>query len=260
MQHIKETIQTLHNKVQAQADHPSLRQSVPLPDIDTDRILFLYTMLHEAGYSDAEKETYIIPVMLVQLALDTHERVQLNSIDVAPAQMEQHQLTVLAGDYYSGLYYRLLSFTGDIPFIRVVAEGIKDINEAKIKMYEQTIGSAEVFADTLIRIESAIVGSVADFLNTRMLKDIAQDFFLLKRLVVGEQLLEQGVTSPFHLADGDFHTPSGGTYAVERIVENAAYRLEKVLRRKPYEFILYRVQEILHHAGHPVRRVAGEGS
>ena len=47
------------------------------------------------------------------------------------------QLTVFAGDYYSGLYYKHLAKVGNISIIRMLSEGVKDINEHKVIVYHK---------------------------------------------------------------------------------------------------------------------------
>src|SRR5699024_3634853 len=82
-----------------------------------------------------KKEKYMITTMLVQIALDTHDLVTDKKNDtVEPLSVEStRQLTVLAGDYYSGLYYLLLAEIEDYQLIHALAIAIKEITELKLR-------------------------------------------------------------------------------------------------------------------------------
>ncbi|TKI93899.1 heptaprenyl diphosphate synthase, partial [Bacillus cereus] len=72
------------------------------------------------------------------------------------------QLTVLAGDYYSGLYYYLLSMNRDIVLIRALAEGIKEINEHKIMLYQKAHETTDDIMKSIVTIESALLQKTCD--------------------------------------------------------------------------------------------------
>lgn len=117
--------------------HPYFINYIEEPFIDEEKIALLYGALKSANLHIEQIEHYVVTIMLVQIALDTHERV---SNKAGEEEIEFHkcrQLTVLAGDYYSGLYYYLLSMNRDIVLIRALAEGIKEINEHKIMLYQK---------------------------------------------------------------------------------------------------------------------------
>ncbi|COQ68952.1 Heptaprenyl diphosphate synthase component 1 [Streptococcus pneumoniae] len=122
----------------------------------------LYGALKSANLHIEQIEHYVVTIMLVQIALDTHERV---SNKAGEEEIEFHkcrQLTVLAGDYYSGLYYYLLSMNRDIVLIRALAEGIKEINEHKIMLYQKAHETTDDIMKSVVTIESALLQKTCD--------------------------------------------------------------------------------------------------
>ncbi|MEC3078242.1 heptaprenyl diphosphate synthase component 1, partial [Bacillus tropicus] len=132
------------------------------PFIDEEKIALLYGALKSANLHIEQIEHYVVTIMLVQIALDTHERV---SNKAGEEEIEFHkcrQLTVLAGDYYSGLYYYLLSMNRDIVLIRALAEGIKEINEHKIMLYQKAHETTDDIMKSIVMIESALLQKTCD--------------------------------------------------------------------------------------------------
>ncbi|ASZ69207.1 heptaprenyl diphosphate synthase [Bacillus cereus] len=142
--------------------HPYFINYIEEPFIDEEKIALLYGALKSANLHIEQIEHYVVTIMLVQIALDTHERV---SNKVGEEEIEFHkcrQLTVLAGDYYSGLYYYLLSMNRDIVLIRALAEGIKEINEHKIMLYQKAHETTDDVMKSIVTIESALLQKTCD--------------------------------------------------------------------------------------------------
>lgn len=142
--------------------HPYFINYIEEPFIDEEKIALLYGALKSANLHIEQIEHYVVTIMLVQIALDTHERV---SNKAGEEEIEFHkcrQLTVLAGDYYSGLYYYLLSMNRDIVLIRALAEGIKEINEHKIMLYQKAHETTDDIMKSVVTIESALLQKTCD--------------------------------------------------------------------------------------------------
>ncbi|OTY94421.1 heptaprenyl diphosphate synthase [Bacillus cereus] len=142
--------------------HPYFINYIEEPFIDEEKIALLYGALKSANLHIEQIEHYVVTIMLVQIALDTHERV---SNKAGEEEIEFHkcrQLTVLAGDYYSGLYYYLLSMNRDIVLIRALAEGIKEINEHKIMLYQKAHETTDDIMKSIVMIESALLQKTCD--------------------------------------------------------------------------------------------------
>jgi heptaprenyl diphosphate synthase len=120
--------------------------------------------------------------MLIQIALDTHEQISNKKI-VGISQIKSRQLTVLAGDYYSGLYYKLLADSEDIFMIKVLAEGIKEINEHKITLFQQEFSSVENLMSSIKIIESSLLAKVIDYFQANVWSEITANLLLFKRLL-----------------------------------------------------------------------------
>lgn len=152
----------IKEKLMEKLRHPYFINYIEEPFIDEEKIALLYGALKSANLHIEQIEHYVVTIMLVQIALDTHERV---SNKAGEEEIEFHkcrQLTVLAGDYYSGLYYYLLSMNRDIVLIRALAEGIKEINEHKIMLYQKAHETTDDIMKSVVAIESALLQKTCD--------------------------------------------------------------------------------------------------
>ncbi len=152
------------------------------PIIDKDKIAAILAILSCADVEEKQLSNYILSIMLMQIALDTHENVtnELNRDD--SHELRKRQLTILAGDYYSGLYYHILAKTEDIRFIREFSQGIQVINEAKVDLYQNKEAAAESVFAHLRAIESALAERVSTYFSSSCDLSFYQDFLLLKRV------------------------------------------------------------------------------
>lgn len=176
----------LKDNIQQALHHPYIFKHVEPPVIDDDKLLLLCSITDETN-SKIRKET-IISTMLVQTALDIHERILY--IDLVLNDHKTRQLTVLAGDYYSSLYYERLTAINEQQLIRLLAQGIKEINELKtLFLYGENIKVPKLLS-TQSKIESNIINQ---FSIATIGKEISTEFkllLLLKRLL-NEKMLEE---------------------------------------------------------------------
>lgn len=113
---------------------PYVKQYVDIPPLAETRLTLLYFFLCETGVGEERARNLCVTTGLLQLALDTHERVRTHYEETLVAERNR-QLTVLAGDYFSSYYYHLLAAAGEIAAIQVLADATQRINEAKMMLY-----------------------------------------------------------------------------------------------------------------------------
>ncbi len=152
----------IKEKLMEKLRHPYFINYIEEPFIDEEKIALLYGALKSANLHIEQIEHYVVTIMLVQIALDTHEKVSNKAGEEAIESHKCRQLTVLAGDYYSGLYYYLLSMNRDIVLIRALAEGIKEINEHKIMLYQKAHETTDDIMKSVVTIESALLQKTCD--------------------------------------------------------------------------------------------------
>ncbi|MFJ8527111.1 heptaprenyl diphosphate synthase [Bacillus pseudomycoides] len=146
----------------AKLRHPYFINYIEEPVIDEEKVVLLYAALKSANLHKEQIDHYVVTIMLVQIALDTHEKVSNKADKETSGFHKRRQLTVLAGDYYSGLYYYLLSMNCDIVLIRALAEGIKEINEHKIMLYQKEYQIVDEVIESVMMIESALLQKTCD--------------------------------------------------------------------------------------------------
>lgn len=162
-------------------NHSYIEKFIQKPLIDHDKLSILNYLYERKGLSYEKKTTYITTVMLVQIALDTHDNVSVDNENKTDETAQQ--LTVLAGDYYSGLYYLLLSKLEDITFIRMLATTIKQINELKMDLYYFTFDTVVEMLQALKEVEAILYTNTAKMLaQPQEVISVIELVLFLKRL------------------------------------------------------------------------------
>lgn len=121
-----DVLQALHQR--------TLEKYTAGPSIDRARLFFLLLPFFDGKQWSDDIEDSAKTVAIVYAALHAHDQVEEDS----PISKSQ-QLTVLAGDFYSGIYYQMLSNTNNIKLIQLLASGIIGVSEKKASLYEKTI-------------------------------------------------------------------------------------------------------------------------
>jgi len=146
--------------IEKKLQHPYVEKFVQKPFVDTDKLELLEYMYNQIQLPITIKHQHILTIMLVQIALDTHEQIPNENQDSLMNETEK-QLSVLAGDYYSGLYYLLLSELEEVSMIQVLASAIRKINEHKMVVFYEDIQSTHELLHVISQIESTLFTDVA---------------------------------------------------------------------------------------------------
>ncbi len=171
--------------------HPFVGKYATLAKVDEDKIMFLQHIFRQHSVEEKQERAYIEATMFVQSALDTHDFVSEG--DMYNDQMRKNrQLTVLSGDYCSSLYYYILAKIGEISTIKLLAIAIEEINEEKMKLYNQDYQSIEELIESFKTVETNLVTAFAKHYACGVEETLIKEFFFLKRYVVEEQSLLNG--------------------------------------------------------------------
>ncbi|AIM15446.1 MULTISPECIES: heptaprenyl diphosphate synthase component 1 [Neobacillus] len=177
MQDIRHKYLSIKEKVEKSVFDTYLLKYIKAPIIDDEKLLILISIMDQLDLSDNELETYVLSTMLVQIALDTHEY-------ISTAKDEKiRQLTVLAGDYFSGLYYKLLAESEDHLVIRALSRGIKEVNEHKIAVYHKETTEIQKLMQSMMMIESSLLLRLFEYFKLDLWNELVSHLLLFKRLL-----------------------------------------------------------------------------
>lgn len=184
MNYNEEEITEIKEALQLNINHPYLTKFIKVPEVQEEKISLLYHILKEANLPYKQLKCYVVSTMLVQIALDIHETVTLSEQTDDELSLKHRQLSVLAGDYYSGLYYKMLADLKDLPMIQTLAEAIKVVNEEKISIYnkEQHGCFDSVFHKVKV-IETLLIQQVVEHVQLPIWKDLSAELIFLKKLL-----------------------------------------------------------------------------
>lgn len=138
--------------------HPLLEKNIGEVKLDRLKAFFLLLpKLNDERWTEP-KHTAAIAVGAVHIAFDAHD-----SIDERDATSTGQQLTVLSGDYFSGIHYRLLASLPHFGFIRTLSETIGQINETKANFHKSPPIGSEQLIEAVRTIEA---DCITNFLHT----------------------------------------------------------------------------------------------
>ncbi len=262
---ISELLLQINQKLQ----HPYLMRFIDEPVIDEDKLLLTYIMLKDKELSEIELEYYAVSTMLVQVALDTHEKI--NSHDLTGEyDKKNRQLTVLAGDYYSSLYYYLLSEIKDLSMIRTLAQAIQEINENKMQYYKNENQSIENSMENIHRIESSLLLKTAEHFHLPLWKGIADEFTFMKRMLMERKSIQNNTYTPLVAKImNQFNRSKGGWLSlknqilevIDSYILHSKIRLEKLWAEEPVMHLMLenRIEQYIEQSGFRVKKYAEEG-
>jgi heptaprenyl diphosphate synthase len=175
---IRQKFTNIREQVEKRVCDSYLLKYIENPIIDEDKLLILVSIMDRLELSYSEMQNYALSTLLIQIALDTHEHITNASVEE-----KNRQLTVLAGDYFSGLYYKLLADSEDIRMIKALSRGIKEVNENKISVYQNEILEVDKLMTSIGLIESSILTHFSEYFKVDLWNDFLENLLLFKRLL-----------------------------------------------------------------------------
>ena len=137
---------------------PILERDVGEVDVDKAKVFFLLLPLLNGEKWTEFINAAAVAVGAVHIAFDAHDTIHHNDA-TSPLQ----QLTVLSGDHFSGIHYKILAALPDIYFIRTLSTTIGQINELKTNSYKRTPKDVNELLETVESIETSCI---ANFLHS----------------------------------------------------------------------------------------------
>ncbi|MBC2287465.1 heptaprenyl diphosphate synthase component 1 [Listeria farberi] len=175
---LKEVEQLVHE----QAVYQYLQENNEGVQMDKDQMLFLHEAISGSDLADASAYRVVSATLYMILAHDTHEKIDEPG-DIVQQTRKEQELTVLAGDFYSALYYQTLAELEMIPLLRALQSGVQETNTAKTNIYQLHVATDEEYLTQLALTNAAIFAKFAKyFMKDETFIALGCQFFLLKRL------------------------------------------------------------------------------
>lgn len=268
---IQETFNHVKKQIERKVLNPYLLHYITSPTIDQHKLLILTSILKKIGLTKSQLEACAVTTMLIQIALDTHDTVKTEE----DKEHKSLQLTVLAGDFYSGLYYKILASHNDIEMIRVLAEGIKDVNEQKINLYQKDFHHIDELMDCVKKIESALFTKIINFFHCQSWNPFVQNFLLLNRLLMerrtylqyGTSIIFDGINKLFLSTSGKAFTKgsngkqNSNIIVFDHYIEKLAEMIESEANKIPFinDFLRQSIHSLLNENKQLARTFVEEG-
>jgi heptaprenyl diphosphate synthase len=232
--HIQEMVSETKALLYKEVTHSFLNENIDEIDIDDIELAIVQAVLQQMNIPQEKVHHYAVTLMLIQVALDTHEKV----VDKSEEARLNRQLTVLAGDYYSGLYYYLLAKEKDITLIRSLAEGISEINEHKIRIHTNHELTYDEWLSSIGMIESTLLQKLCTHFNLATNVTEIRNLLLLNRLQKEYDDIKENGTSGLYEQLSELVETSNIVHMLSETIQKERGLLENSLQDDGYKTIL----------------------
>lgn len=162
-----ESLNQLITQIQNDANHKYVRKTIGEAEVPVFFVQVLQWLLGGLVADKKRVDLYILATTLVKMGTDMHERVAVASPD--SENEKKQQLTVLAGDHYSSLFYRHLAGRHETEGIRCLAGVTCRVNEWKMSLHsllhDEEDPDVEKVWFYFEKIATAWITALADFFH-----------------------------------------------------------------------------------------------
>ena len=151
---LKVTVKEYMNDLLKALHEPILKREIGDFPVDAKKAFFaMLPLMNESKMTDELRNT-ALSIGAVHAALDVHDRILTKD-----ATSAEQQLTVLAGDHFSGIHYQILAKNREFGFIRELSRTIAHINEQKTALQHESHLTEARLLERVVVIESACITS-----------------------------------------------------------------------------------------------------
>jgi heptaprenyl diphosphate synthase len=156
-----EQIQRLKKHTRFLMQHNYVEEVLQLPVFNESKVFITYCLLRELEMDEAIEAEIFASIFMIQSALDRHEEILDQS---TMSSNRNRQLVVLSGDYFSSLYYLLLSKCENLQLISYLSSAVQQINEWKSLMHheQQNRRNSIEYMESVGKIESLLFSKSAE--------------------------------------------------------------------------------------------------
>lgn len=156
MKEWQEQQSTLLEEINRACRQPFLDKVIGRPVINPLRVSALMLAFTDEERKSEQVQKLMQAAVLIGLAMDVHDAIPSVTKEIT----QKNQLIVLAGDYFSGMYYRTLAEAGYVHWVGVLAGAVKRVNEAKTSLHRYQLETKEAILNAVAVIEGDIIGAV----------------------------------------------------------------------------------------------------
>ncbi|WP_018922232.1 heptaprenyl diphosphate synthase component 1 [Salsuginibacillus kocurii] len=190
-----EHLSEIEDQFRSLCHHPYVARHIEEPEADRDHIIFLADIIQTPSMDYKEKEERILSALLVQAALDSHEQVELTAA-TTDQMRKNRQLTVLAGDYFSSLYFHFLAKLKDTRVVRVFSHSIQRINEQKMRLHQKEDVTLNGLVNCIKETEAGLLVNLSHYYDRESIGCLASLYFGLKKVKETKKMKRTGESSP----------------------------------------------------------------